>query len=905
MAKFTFSIRKHVFSHAWLILRAIVILSLGWQVLSGTASVYAAPASRVTADPIVDAANLISQRCMTSWCDGQQDANGNPLPGHSAELTLPEIQTLFQAAEIETGVSARLLKAIAYGEGIATDYRDQMPRQFLNLCKDAATYPTDDSASGCINNSNSPKNYYPPASDGTGCPLQADVTKHLCYINLPLSGIPTPPSTFLKDDNGNLIMPTLGIDSAYPTYGLGIMQLTADRALIIHGLQTSTPVQLYGGGSPGDWWTGDIVEINVLQALRDPYYNILTAARLLEHKRKIYTNNNYVHCDNNKCTASRILTFGTDPKTSAPVPSLSTDFPNNDYDWAVLASYYKTANGSGTASVGWQPVFLNMLNNPYNYVTPVKPGDYSTVYLLEETNPRYIDSRALCDIYPSYKAPLSQTDKANPFIPAERFANNDSTIPRFLSDGSYTNFQCNQVPTPRTDIVFVIDTTGSMGSSIAGARAAAINILNNLVSQGVDYRMALVDFKDKSYDAYASRLDLSFSTDQAAITNAINALSASGGGDTPEDVYSGLMTAINQPWRNGARKVIILMGDAGPHDPELVTAYTANKVIAAANAVDPANIYAIRVGSDPYMRSIFQQLADGTGGKTFDTSYSIANVTAALLSAINSVVHAPSAVVGEFNDPIAGTTGTPIRFDASHSFDSDGFIVKYEWDFNNDGIFDLSTDASVADHTYTQAYTGPVTLRVTDNDGNTASVKVQAVVSGAAEDTTPPVISITSRLAQPYLHTAILNIGWTATDQGSGLASSTATLDGSIITNGQTVDLFLLSLGAHTLVVSAADKAGNTASASLTFTVVADINSLITLEQRACSLSWIDGAGVCNSFEAKLRAAKASLDHGQFNTARNQLKAFIAELDAQKDKKVTQGYDVLKDDTSYVISNLP
>lgn len=172
-------------------------------------------------------------------------------------------------------------------------------------------------------------------------------------------------------------------------------------------------------------------------------------------------------------------------------------------------------------------------------------------------------------------------------------------------------------------------------------------------------------------------------------------------------------------------------------------------------------------------------------------------------------------------------------------------------------------------------------------------------------DTTPPVITITGPLAQPYLHTVSLNVNWSATDTGSGVASSNAALDGSVVTNGQSVDLLFLNLGSHTMTVNATDRAGNAASASVIFTVVADINSLIALEQRACSLGWINGNGVCNSLEVKLQAAKKSIDGGKFNTAKNQLNAFMAELDAQNGKKVTQGFDLLKNDTAYVISKLP
>jgi hypothetical protein len=55
----------------------------------------------------------------------------------------------------------------------------------------------------------------------------------------------------------------------------------------------------------------------------------------------------------------------------------------------------------------------------------------------------------------------------------------------------------------------------------------------------------------------------------------------------------------------------------------------------------------------------------------------------------------------------------------------------------------------------------------------------------------------------------------------------------------------------------------------------------------------------------KLQAAKKSIDSGKFNTAKNQLNAFMAGLDAQNGKKVTQGFDLLKNDTAYVVSKLP
>ncbi|MEU3270998.1 ThuA domain-containing protein [Saccharomonospora sp. NPDC006951] len=76
-----------------------------------------------------------------------------------------------------------------------------------------------------------------------------------------------------------------------------------------------------------------------------------------------------------------------------------------------------------------------------------------------------------------------------------------------------------------------------------------------------------------------------------------------------------------------------------------------------------------------------------------------------------------------------------------------------------------------------------------------------------------------------------LTVGWEATDEGSGVASSKATLDGKPLDNGAVLALHTLDLGEHELVVTAADEAGNTTEKALTFTVTtstADLRALIS-----------------------------------------------------------------------------
>lgn len=56
--------------------------------------------------------------------------------------------------------------------------------------------------------------------------------------------------------------------------------------------------------------------------------------------------------------------------------------------------------------------------------------------------------------------------------------------------------------------------------------------------------------------------------------------------------------------------------------------------------------------------------------------------------------------------------GEETQFNAQDSYDPDGEIVEYAWDFNNDGEYEQVTQDSVVTHTFDQAGSAEVTLRV-------------------------------------------------------------------------------------------------------------------------------------------------------------------------------------------------
>jgi PKD repeat protein len=82
---------------------------------------------------------------------------------------------------------------------------------------------------------------------------------------------------------------------------------------------------------------------------------------------------------------------------------------------------------------------------------------------------------------------------------------------------------------------------------------------------------------------------------------------------------------------------------------------------------------------------------------------------------IQKIVSAPIADAG---GSYTANPGEEVTFDASGSFDPEGRIVSYEWDFDGDGTYDVSSPDPTTIHTYAAEFSGQVMLRVTDDAGN-------------------------------------------------------------------------------------------------------------------------------------------------------------------------------------------
>ena len=121
---------------------------------------------------------------------------------------------------------------------------------------------------------------------------------------------------------------------------------------------------------------------------------------------------------------------------------------------------------------------------------------------------------------------------------------------------------------PKIDVVFALDTTGSMGGLIQAAKEKIWSIATTMAQAkpAPEIRMGLVAYRDRG-DEYITRV-IDLSADLDSIYATLMDFRANGGGDGPESVNQALHDAVHQiSWsqEKDAYKVVFLVGDAPPH----------------------------------------------------------------------------------------------------------------------------------------------------------------------------------------------------------------------------------------------------------------------------------------------------------------------------------------------------
>jgi Mg-chelatase subunit ChlD len=143
---------------------------------------------------------------------------------------------------------------------------------------------------------------------------------------------------------------------------------------------------------------------------------------------------------------------------------------------------------------------------------------------------------------------------------------------------------------PKVDVVFVLDTTGSMSGLIQTAKEKIWSIATTMASAQPtpEIRIGLVGFRDRG-DQYVTRV-IDLSSDLDSVYAELMEFQADGGGDTPESVNKALYDAVHRmSWtqHGQAYRAVFLVGDAPPHMdyqdearyPEIVAAAKAKGIV--------------------------------------------------------------------------------------------------------------------------------------------------------------------------------------------------------------------------------------------------------------------------------------------------------------------------------------
>ncbi|MBC8028496.1 MAG: PD40 domain-containing protein [Pyrinomonadaceae bacterium] len=175
--------------------------------------------------------------------------------------------------------------------------------------------------------------------------------------------------------------------------------------------------------------------------------------------------------------------------------------------------------------------------------------------------------------------------------------------------------------------------------------------------------------------------------------------------------------------------------------------------------------------------------------------------------------------------PYSGLSGSSIQFNGGGSFDPDGAIASYQWNFG-----DNTSGAGITPtHSYSTAGSYTVTLTVTDNDGATANATATATVANNPPVANPggPYSGVTAQNI-PFNGSGssdsdgtITSYAWSFGDGGTGL--------GAVPTHAYT------SAGTYTVMLTVTDNQGAQASAntSVTITVAGSEQYLANFNQAA------------------------------------------------------------------------
>jgi DNA/RNA endonuclease G (NUC1) len=255
----------------------------------------------------------------------------------------------------------------------------------------------------------------------------------------------------------------------------------------------------------------------------------------------------------------------------------------------------------------------------------------------------------------------------------------------------------------------------------------------------------------------------------------------------------------------------------------------------------------------------------------------LARLPDAIEGMVESGTRSPVASAG---GPYAAAEGSAVRFDGTASADPDGDALTYAWEFG-DGA---TATGNTPSHVYGDDGTYEARLTVTDPFGATSTATAAVTITNVAPAVGPfdgamllpgETYAAEGSFADPGADR------WTATmDYGDGPGAQPLALSGRTFRLSHAYD----RAGTYTVAVAVADDDGGSGTRAATVVVQTPQSAVQAVSSSVASLvaAGTISRGNGNALDAKLNVAIGQLDAGNATAARNQLEAFVNQVEAMQ-----------------------
>jgi len=187
----------------------------------------------------------------------------------------------------------------------------------------------------------------------------------------------------------------------------------------------------------------------------------------------------------------------------------------------------------------------------------------------------------------------------------------------------------------KVNIVYVMDLTASMNDFVAAVNEAMRNsarVISAIGDENSRIKFGIVGYRDSLKSSKANEFIVKNYTKDGLVSNEDfvkimeSQVRVAAGGDIPEEVYAGYLTALNEiKWDKDAIKMIVLVGDASSHEPSHEFSTTKKSALELRQLANEQNVYVASIYiknnkfKDDWPRGIkqFKELADNNGEVAF------------------------------------------------------------------------------------------------------------------------------------------------------------------------------------------------------------------------------------------------------------------------------------------------